>query len=168
MTHPIAYATPDRRAALRAMSYSEYLRTPEWQQVRHYALHRDGFSCVLCAATDSLQVHHRRYTRRSQEHGSDVVTLCSVCHSRHHAAVGGSAAAGIVDAARDAVRAVVAITGMPHDVAAEVARAAAALLERGVPDFPHLAASAEACRAAGAALTAKCAANRSTEAEVAR
>lgn len=84
MTYPIAYATEKRRAELRAMPYGEYLRTPEWSQVRWFALCRDGFSCVFCAAADSLHVHHRRYDNRGAERGDDVVTLCERCHRKHH------------------------------------------------------------------------------------
>lgn len=88
MTWPIAYATPARRAELRAMPYADYLRTPEWAQVRWAALCRDGHACVICGARSALEVHHRTYKRVCEEWLCDVTTLCAVCHERHHEAVG--------------------------------------------------------------------------------
>lgn len=91
--YPIAYASPARRAELRSMPYEKYLATSEWEQVRWFAMNRDGFSCVLCGAVSGLCVHHRRYDRRGGEHGEDVVTLCERCHRGHHGRTGSEARA---------------------------------------------------------------------------
>lgn len=94
--YPIAYASAERREELRRMEYPAYLATPEWKQVRWFALNRDGFSCVLCGATEGLCVHHRRYDRRGFEHGEDVVTLCERCHRSHHGRTGSEARAAAI------------------------------------------------------------------------
>jgi hypothetical protein len=82
--YPIAYATERRRAELRAMAYSDYLRSPEWAQVRWHAMHEGQHRCRLCGALDRLEVHHNDYTCRGAETPADVVVLCDACHERHH------------------------------------------------------------------------------------
>lgn len=85
MTYPIAYATPKRRMELRSMPYSEYLRTPEWRQVRWVALNEAGHRCRLCPSIDNLEVHHPHgYECRGAETPADVVVLCDACHGREH------------------------------------------------------------------------------------
>lgn len=83
--YPIAYATPARRAELRAMPYVDYLRTPEWKQVRWVALHEGGHRCRLCPNMVGLDVHHPHgYECRGAETIADVVVLCRDCHEREH------------------------------------------------------------------------------------
>lgn len=85
MSHPIAYATEARRRELRAMAYSEYLRSPEWRQVRWTALHEGGHRCRLCPEVHGLEVHHPHgYECRGAETSADVVVLCDACHNREH------------------------------------------------------------------------------------
>jgi restriction endonuclease Mrr len=77
---------PDRLAALRAMPYREYLRTPEWRRTRAAALVRAGSCCSLDVThTDDLEVHHRTYERLGDELAADLVVLCRTCHRLHHA-----------------------------------------------------------------------------------
>jgi hypothetical protein len=72
-------------AALRALSYAEYLRTDHWQQVRLRALAFAGRRCQLCNGGDVvLDVHHRRYTNLGCEEMDDVIVLCRPCHSHFH------------------------------------------------------------------------------------
>ena len=75
----------DRLAELRAMSYRDYLRTPEWRRTRAAALVRGGHSCSLDVTHgDELEVHHRTYERLGEELASDLVVLCKPCHRLHH------------------------------------------------------------------------------------
>jgi 5-methylcytosine-specific restriction endonuclease McrA len=69
------------------MSYSDYLRTPEWQRTRAAALTIAGYRCALDAThTDGLEVHHNTYERLGAELAGDLVVLCRSCHARHHLA----------------------------------------------------------------------------------
>jgi 5-methylcytosine-specific restriction endonuclease McrA len=82
-------AAPDRLVELNTMAYREYLRTPEWRQVRAAALLRAGNACALDTThTEDLEVHHRTYERRGAELPTDVIVLCRECHRVHHAAFG--------------------------------------------------------------------------------
>jgi hypothetical protein len=82
----------DRLEELERMDYREYLRTPEWRQIRAAALVRAGDCCSLDVThTDELEVHHRdngAYARRGRELASDLVVLCHACHGLHHKANG--------------------------------------------------------------------------------
>lgn len=69
---------------LRAMPYSQYLRTEHWQDVRKRALKRANFACQLCNSRSALQVHHRTYENRGQEENRDVIALCANCHAKFH------------------------------------------------------------------------------------
>lgn len=83
--YPIAYATPERRAELRSMPYTDYLRTTEWKQVRWIVLNEAGHRCQLCPAIHRLEVHHHRgYECRGSESKTDVIVLCSGCHEKEH------------------------------------------------------------------------------------
>ncbi len=80
---------PERLAALRAMPYPHYLKTPEWRSTRQAALRRAGNACSLDAThTDSLEVHHRCYENLGAERVADLVVLCHSCHQLHHAHYG--------------------------------------------------------------------------------
>ena len=74
------------------MDYREYLRTPEWRQIRAAAMVRAGSRCSLDVThTDDLEVHHRdngAYARRGRELASDLIVLCHACHRLHHKANG--------------------------------------------------------------------------------
>jgi hypothetical protein len=75
----------DRRAALSAMPYHEYLRTPEWHQLRAAALARAELRCALNRHhTDHLEVHHTTLERLGAERSSDLVVLCRGCHQTHY------------------------------------------------------------------------------------
>lgn len=76
--------TDTRIIALQSMPYSEYLRSPEWQEKRKKALRFAGFKCQLCNSAERLNVHHRTYERLGQELLGDLITLCNDCHSIFH------------------------------------------------------------------------------------
>lgn len=64
-------------------AYSDYLRSPEWQERRKVRLLADGYICQDChsAATD---VHHLTYKNIGRESMEDLVSLCHECHLRRH------------------------------------------------------------------------------------
>jgi hypothetical protein len=69
-------------------SYYELLKHPNWQRKRLEVMGRDGFKCIKCgAATDTLHVHHRYYTkgRAPWDYPDDCFqTLCENCHGLTH------------------------------------------------------------------------------------
>ena len=74
-----------RLEALRAMSYEEYLTTPEWQATRKRILKRDNYQCQGCHEKGMmLNIHHYTYERLGCELDTDLVTLCEVCHDQLH------------------------------------------------------------------------------------
>jgi DNA-directed RNA polymerase subunit RPC12/RpoP len=84
-------AVEDQRRALEArlvalgrMPYTDYLKTPEWQERRQRALKTAGYRCQACGSGRALQVHHRTYVRRGQELNKDLLVLCGDCHSVFH------------------------------------------------------------------------------------
>jgi hypothetical protein len=66
-------------------SYAEYLRSPEWAEVRRRyraapALPQECF----CGATE-VEFHHTTYERVGRERLEDLVPLCVNCHRMLHA-----------------------------------------------------------------------------------
>lgn len=79
--------SPARLRTLRAMPYSEYLRTPEWRAKRSWMLQIENYTCERCgcrAPDHELHVHHRTYENRGREYVQDLLLLCSVCHANEH------------------------------------------------------------------------------------
>jgi hypothetical protein len=67
---------------------------PNWEEQREAALERDDYECVMCAAGDDLNVHHKvplrnfdrdrdGWWRRANEL-DNLLTLCRSCHSEVH------------------------------------------------------------------------------------
>jgi hypothetical protein len=73
-----------RRLRLRAIPYREYLETPEWKALREKKLKAARFRCELCNEPGQLNVHHRTYERRGNEHLKDLIVLCRGCHEKFH------------------------------------------------------------------------------------
>lgn len=52
--------------------------------LREDALIRDGYKCVICGATDRLEVHHKDGSGRNKDNANNTLenlqTLCSKCH----------------------------------------------------------------------------------------
>jgi hypothetical protein len=82
-------AWAERKEALRAGPYRDYLLTPEWAQRRRGALRRAGHACQTCGGGGRLHVHHRTYERRGEERPDDLLVLCEDCHLAVHT-TGGS------------------------------------------------------------------------------
>jgi 5-methylcytosine-specific restriction endonuclease McrA len=60
--------------------YRAYLASPAWAELRGLVLLRDCYRCVVCWATEGLEVHHLTYERLGHEPLSDLITLCA----KHH------------------------------------------------------------------------------------
>jgi 5-methylcytosine-specific restriction endonuclease McrA len=73
-----------RIAELRAMPYSDYLRSGHWGRKRQAALRHHGERCNRCDAVNDLQVHHKTYDRRGNERMKDLEVLCADCHAGEH------------------------------------------------------------------------------------
>jgi 5-methylcytosine-specific restriction endonuclease McrA len=84
LTSPEESITPSRLEQLRTMPYGEYLQTPEWKEMRGYALEVATHRCQVCNSAKSLQVHHRTYERRGHENLEDLTVLCKACHELYH------------------------------------------------------------------------------------
>ena len=69
---------------LRAMPYSEYLRSLEWQKIREEKLKQAGRYCHACRRLGLLEVHHNFYGHLADEDMSDLFIFCRSCHQRHH------------------------------------------------------------------------------------
>lgn len=68
------------------MTYSEYLRTDHWLNLRTRALTRANHICSNCGADGPLQVHHKTYRQGwFSTRIEDLVALCEDCHSKVHA-----------------------------------------------------------------------------------
>lgn len=86
-----------RMRELAAMPYREYLRSPEWQDVRQRHLKAAQYRCQLCNKGGLLDVHHRSYANRGKEYfnwwrDKNLIVLCRSCHARFHdrASTGGA------------------------------------------------------------------------------
>jgi hypothetical protein len=74
-----------RLAALRAMPYAKYLKTPEWKWTKATALELAGHACsVNPAHTEDLEVYHRTYDRQGAEQAADLAVLCRSCRHLYH------------------------------------------------------------------------------------
>jgi hypothetical protein len=69
---------------LKAMPYSEFLRTDYWHAVKAHVLIVE--SCSMCAGHLKLNVHHRTYKHHGREHLhlEDLIVLCENCHAKFH------------------------------------------------------------------------------------
>ncbi|MBX7224279.1 MAG: hypothetical protein K1Y36_30470 [Blastocatellia bacterium] len=69
-----------RLEELAAMSYDEYLQTPEWLWNRQQHLELTNFRCQVCNKNRLLEVYHRSHRNRGQEGFSELIALCKKCH----------------------------------------------------------------------------------------
>lgn len=64
--------------------HKEYIKTPEFEEVKKAVFERDGHKCVCCRRTENLVCHHTGYKhlgRHDQSEIDDCVTLCVHCHA---------------------------------------------------------------------------------------
>lgn len=70
-----------------SIDYKQYIEDhPHWQKVRQARLKFDNYSCVVCHKDCRVffETHHLYYDHLGNEHLTDVITLCSNCHTRFH------------------------------------------------------------------------------------
>lgn len=65
-------------------NYFAYIRSPQWATVVRRYFDRHPRRCSGCPAKVGIELHHRTYVRLEAEHESDLVPLCSACHSMVH------------------------------------------------------------------------------------
>lgn len=86
MEEKVDLRTRDREK-LRAMKYSDFLKTNFWQKVAKRVRKRAKFKCQVCGCSDkTLHVHHNSYEHHGEEnkHLEDLVCLCEDCHRLYH------------------------------------------------------------------------------------
>lgn len=70
------------------LAYSEYLKTPQWRDIRARVLKRANNLCEGCRAAPATQAHHLTYEHVGREFLFELVALCDACHERIHAEEG--------------------------------------------------------------------------------
>ena len=66
-------------------SYSEYLASDHWQDVRlRFYAKKSRRKCGGCFARSGLAIHHKTDKRLGHEHLQDLVALCRPCHVAVH------------------------------------------------------------------------------------
>ena len=68
--------------------YKEHILSTKWYKIRENRKKQDSYACVICGATDDLNVHHITYKHLGYEPLKDLRTLCSDCHTDIHEQVG--------------------------------------------------------------------------------
>ena len=65
--------------------YREFLRSPQWRELKNNAIKRNGNRCRVCNSDRKLEVHHRYYPKTMGTETLDALTtLCRSCHSQFH------------------------------------------------------------------------------------
>lgn len=72
-----------------SIDYKEYIaKHPHWQLVRKKRLEFDNRACVIChkdlTQESHFETHHMNYMHLGNEHLTDVVSMCSACHTKFH------------------------------------------------------------------------------------
>jgi len=62
------------------IEYTEYLLSPEWEEIKKQMKARYGNKCELCGSTQDLEVHHLHYRNLGHEDLRDLLLLCHDCH----------------------------------------------------------------------------------------
>lgn len=84
MTKSGTDSIPARVRRLGYSSYSEYLRSSHWEDVkRRYRASKLPKKCYICGDT-KYELHHRTYKNMGSERLMDFVPLCRKCHGGIH------------------------------------------------------------------------------------
>ena len=81
--------TPNPQALMymNTKEYKRLLGTDRWRNFANEVKRRDGYKCVKCGGTQTLQAHHKIYyqNRLPWDYSIDFLeTLCSKCHLEEH------------------------------------------------------------------------------------
>jgi hypothetical protein len=68
----------------RTAEYAEFLRTPEWKQLRVRVLERSPW-CEACLLCEAVEVHHVSYRSGWLPPAWELRSVCQKCHDRLHA-----------------------------------------------------------------------------------
>jgi hypothetical protein len=69
-----------------ARTYSDYLKTVHWKNVKEEFTSATGGVCQLCRHPNrEIQLHHVSYENVGRETHKDIQVICSDCHARIHA-----------------------------------------------------------------------------------
>lgn len=69
-----------------AVTYDEFLKSDEWQELRKATFARAKYLCEYCKEPAD-HVHHVRYPKKGQKHTLDMlVSVCTRCHDISHGA----------------------------------------------------------------------------------
>jgi 5-methylcytosine-specific restriction endonuclease McrA len=67
--------------ALSCLTYSEWLASPRFKEIRKEAIARADGRCQVCNNSMGLETHHREYsTLGTPEEIENVIILCDRCH----------------------------------------------------------------------------------------
>lgn len=68
------------------MGYKNFLTTSYWRTIAYHVKKKANFECQLCSSRNNLNVHHKSYRNLGNEMWdlSDLICLCSDCHSTFH------------------------------------------------------------------------------------
>jgi len=56
-----------------------------WNRLRHYIFHRDGYRCQICGRKSDLVCHHIKYLAHGGSSSPDnLITICKYCHNKIH------------------------------------------------------------------------------------
>jgi 5-methylcytosine-specific restriction endonuclease McrA len=73
---------------MKAISYSEKLQNPRWNEKRLSILKRDGYKCRMCGADNAkINVHHIVYLKDRDPWDypdSLLISVCDSCHTKEH------------------------------------------------------------------------------------
>lgn len=73
------------RLRMISLSYSMYLRSPEWRTLCHQAQERDRGYCQVCRRRSRrMHVHHLSYRHIFEERLDELQLVCLACHKRIH------------------------------------------------------------------------------------
>jgi hypothetical protein len=75
---------PFKEAKAPEFNYRDYLKSPQWRQLRDKVVKRDGAICQGCLSARSEHVHHMTYSHIGKEFAFQLVALCEPCHTRYH------------------------------------------------------------------------------------
>lgn len=60
-----------------------YLQSDHWKDTRSKKLKKNPV-CEICGSNYKLAVHHKNYNRLGNEHITDLMTVCYMCHKNIH------------------------------------------------------------------------------------